>query len=540
MKGVSAVTRVLISDKLSDEGLAVLASAEGIEFDHKPGLSADQLKKILPDYDGLIIRSGTKVSAEIIEAGKKLRVIGRAGIGVDNVDLTAATARGIIVMNTPEGNTITTAEHAISLMTSLARMIPQATASMRAGNWEKTRFSGKELFDQVLGVIGLGNIGAIVADRARGLRMRVIAFDPLVSEERAERLGVDLVTLDELLARSDVITVHVPLTESTRGLIGRAAFAKAKQGVLIINAARGGIVDEQALLEAIESGKCAGAALDVFEKEPPPKDHPLLQREEVIFTPHLGAATETAQVNVAIAVAEQVRDYLQRGVVRNAVNLPSVSAEDLEVLRPFIVLGEKLGLFQGQVATGGISEIEVEYAGEIAGLNVQPISIAVLRGVLSPWFGDEVNYVNAPVIAQKQGIRVIETKSSEPEDFVSLVTVKVRERGGVVHLIAGTIFGRTQPRIVRIDDFRFEAIPEGPTFLIRNQDRPGVVGRVGTLLGDARINIKRMQLGLHLSNGQALQLLSVDPTPSAQDLEAVRALPGIEMALLLDLGARVA
>jgi len=540
MKGVSAVTRVLISDKLSDEGLAVLASAEGIEFDHKPGLSADQLKKILPDYDGLIIRSGTKVSAEIIEAGKKLRVIGRAGIGVDNVDLTAATARGIIVMNTPEGNTITTAEHAISLMTSLARMIPQATASMRAGNWEKTRFSGKELFDQVLGVIGLGNIGAIVADRARGLRMRVIAFDPLVSEERAERLGVDLVTLDELLARSDVITVHVPLTESTRGLIGRAAFAKAKQGVLVINAARGGIVDEQALLEAIESGKCAGAALDVFEKEPPPKDHPLLQREEVIFTPHLGAATETAQVNVAIAVAEQVRDYLQRGVVRNAVNLPSVSAEDLEVLRPFIVLGEKLGLFQGQVATGGISEIEVEYAGEIAGLNVQPISIAVLRGVLSPWFGDEVNYVNAPVIAQKQGIRVIETKSSEPEDFVSLVTVKVRERGGVVHLIAGTIFGRTQPRIVRIDDFRFEAIPEGPTFLIRNQDRPGVVGRVGTLLGDARINIKRMQLGLHLSNGQALQLLSVDPTPSAQDLEAVRALPGIEMALLLDLGARVA
>ena len=534
------MTRVLISDKLSDEGLAILEAAEGIEFDHKPGLSSDDLKKILPEYDGLIIRSGTKVSADVIEAGKKLRVIGRAGIGVDNVDLAAATARGIIVMNTPEGNTITTAEHAISLMTALARQIPQATASMRAGKWEKTRFSGKELFDQVLGVIGLGNIGSIVADRARGLRMRVIAFDPLVSEERAERLGVDLVSLDELIARSDVISVHVPLTESTRGLIGRDAFAKAKQGVLIINAARGGIVDEQALLEAIESGKCAGAALDVFEKEPPPKDHPLLQREEVIFTPHLGAATETAQLNVAIAVAEQVRDYLQRGVVRNAVNLPSVSAEDLEVLRPFIVLGEKLGLFQGQVATGGISEIEVEYAGEIAGLNVQPISIAVLRGVLSPWFGDEVNYVNAPVIAQKQGIRVIETKSAEPEDFVSLVTVRVRERGGVMHLIAGTIFGRTQPRIVRIDDFRFEAIPEGPTFLIRNQDRPGVVGHVGTLLGDAGINIKRMQLGLHLSSGQALQLLSLDPMPSSQVLEAVRALPGIEAALLLDLGARVA
>lgn len=536
---MSAVTRVLVSDKLSDEGLAILAEAEGIEFDHKPGLSPDELKKILPAYDGLIIRSGTKASADVIEAGKKLRVIGRAGIGVDNVDLEAATARGIIVMNTPEGNTITTAEHAIALMTSLARRIPQATASMRTGKWEKTRFNGKELFDQTLGVIGLGNIGSIVADRARGLHMRVIAFDPLVSEERAERLGVDLVSLDELIARSDVITVHVPLTESTRGLIGRAAFAKAKRGVLIINAARGGIVDERALLEAIESGKCGGAALDVFETEPPPKDHPLLQREEVIFTPHLGAATDTAQLNVAIAVAEQVRDYLQRGVVRNAVNLPSVSAEDLEVLRPFIVLGEKLGLFQGQIASGGISEIEIEYAGEIASLNVQPISIAVLRGVLAPWFGDEVNYVNSPVIAQKQGIRVIETKSTEPEDFVSLVTVRIRSRSGIVHLIAGTIFGRTQPRIVRIDDFRFEAIPEGPTFLIRNQDRPGVVGHVGTLLGNAGINIKRMQLGLQPSSSQALQLLSLDPTPSSKVVEDVRALEGIETALLLDLGARV-
>jgi D-3-phosphoglycerate dehydrogenase len=533
------VERVLISDKLSDEGLAVLEAAEGLSFDHKPGLSVDELKKILPEYDGLIIRSGTKVTAEIVEAAKKLRVIGRAGIGVDNVDLTAATARGIIVMNTPEGNTITTAEHAISLMTSLARQIPQATASMRQGKWEKTRFNGKELFDQVLGVVGLGNIGSIVADRARGLRMRVIAFDPIVSEERAERLGVDLVTLDELFERADVISVHVPLTDTTRGLIGREAFKKTKRGVLIINAARGGIVDEQALLEAIESGQCGGAALDVFEKEPPPKDHPLLQREEVIFTPHLGAATETAQLNVAIAVAEQVRDYLLRGVVRNAVNLPSVSAEDLEVLRPFIMLGEKLGLVEGQIATGGISEIDVEYAGEIASLNVQPITIAVLRGILSPWFGDEVNYVNAPVIAQKQGIRVIETKSAEPEDFVSLVTVRVRARGGATHLIAGTIFGRTQPRIVRVDDFRFEAIPEGPTFLIRNQDQPGVVGRLGTVLGNAGINIKRMQLGLHLSSGKALQLLSVDPMPSSEVLEAVRALPGIEVALLLDLGARV-
>src|SRR5215510_1772377 len=506
------MSRVLISDKLSDEGLAILAAAPGIEADHRPGLAPDELKKILTEYDGLIIRSGTKVTADVIEAGTKLRVIGRAGIGVDNVDLSAATQRGIIVMNTPEGNTITTAEHAISLMTSLARQIPQATASMRVGKWEKNRFNGKELYEQTLGVVGLGNIGSIVADRARGLRMRVIAFDPLVSDERAQRLGVDLVTLDELFAQADV---------------------------LIVNAARGGIVDETALLEAIEAKRVAGAALDVFEQEPPPKDHPLLQREEVIFTPHLGAATEKAQLNVAIAVAEQVRDYLTTGVVRNAVNLPSVSAEDLEVLRPFLVLGEKLGLFQGQVARGGISEIDVEYAGEIAERNVAPITVAVLRGILAPWVGDEVNFVNAPVVAQKHGVRVIETKSAAPEDYVSLLTVRVRAKSGEPHLVAGTIFGRTQPRIVRVDDFRFEAIPEGPTFLIRNQDRPGVVGRMGTLLGGAGINIKRMQLGLHLQTNQALQLLSVEPMPSPQILEAVRKLENVETAFLLDLGVRV-
>jgi D-3-phosphoglycerate dehydrogenase len=533
------MARVLISDKLSDEGLQILAAAApGLTADHKPGISPDELKKILPEYDGLIIRSGTKVTADVIAAGKKLRVIGRAGIGVDNVDLGAATARGIIVMNTPEGNTVTTAEHAISLMTSLARQIPQATASMRAGKWEKNRFNGKELFEQVLGVIGLGNIGSIVADRARGLRMRVIAFDPIVSEERAQRLGVDLVSLDELFAQADVITVHVPLTEGTRGLIGREAFAKMKKGVLLVNAARGGIVDEAALLEAIQAKKVAGAALDVFAEEPPPKDHPLLQREEVIFTPHIGAATEKAQLNVAIAVAEQVRDYLVSGVVRNAVNLPSVSADELQTLRPFVTLGEKLGLFQGQVAKG-ITEIDVEYAGEIAEQNVAPVTIAVLRGILAPWVGDEVNFVNAPLVAQKHGVRVIETKSAAPEDYVSLLTVKIRSRSGESHLVAGTIFGRTQPRIVRVDDFRFEAIPEGPTFLIRNQDRPGVVGRLGTLLGAAGVNIKRMQLGLHLQNNQALQLLSVEPMPSQQVLEAVRKLENVETALLLDLGARV-
>jgi D-3-phosphoglycerate dehydrogenase len=530
------MARVLISEKLSDEGRAILDGVPGVDVDYRPGVTADDLRKIIPLYDALIVRSGTKVTADLLAAADRLRVVGRAGIGVDNVDLPAATARGVIVMNTPEGNTITTAEHAVALMASLARRIPQATASMRAGKWEKSKFQGKELFNQVLGVIGLGNIGSIVADRARGLKMRVIAFDPLVSEDRAQRLGVDLVSLDDLFRRADIITVHVPKTRETAGLINEAAFEKMKPGVLIINAARGGIVDEAALLGALESGKVAGAALDVFEQEPPPADHPLLQRDDVVLTPHLGAATEQAQLNVAIAIAEQVREYLVRGVVRNAVNLPSVSAEELEQLRPFISLGEKLGLFQGQVAcAGGVKEVDVEYAGKVTELNVQPITLAVLKGLLTPWVGERVNYVNAPHIAQVHGVRVIESKAAEPEDFVSLMTVRVRTKEGE-HLVAGSIFGRTQARLVRVDDFRFEAIPEGPTILIRNMDRPGVVGKVGTLLGGHGINIKRMQLGLHPKTGEALQLLSVDPLPGDEVLATLRALDGVVSADLFDLG----
>jgi D-3-phosphoglycerate dehydrogenase len=530
--------RVLVSDSLSDEGLSILQRASGLETDYRPEIGPDDLRRILPEYDGLIIRSGTKVTADLLSVASRLRVVGRAGIGVDNVDLAAATERGVIVMNTPEGNAVTTAEHAISLLTSLARRIPQATASMRAGRWEKSKFSGMELFDRVLGVIGLGNIGSIVADRARGLRMRVIAFDPVVSDERAQRLGVELVSLDELFHRADAISLHVPLTKDTRGMIGRAAFEKMKPGVLVINAARGGIVDEAALLEALQSGRCGGAALDVFEQEPPPADHPLLQRDDVVLTPHLGAATEQAQLNVARAIAEQVVAYLLEGVVRNAVNMPSVSADELEELGPFIALGEKLGLFQGQVPED-VAEIEIEYAGEIAQLNVKPITIAILRGLLLPWLGDSVNYVNAPVLAQRRGIRVLESKAAEPEDFVSLISVRVRDRGGREHLACGAIFGRTQPRIVRVDNFRFEAIPEGTTLLLRNQDQPGVVGRVGTLLGDAGVNIARMQLGLDPQTGRALQLLSVQGNVDAALLGALRALPGVESVQLLELGRRV-
>lgn len=531
------MARVLISDKLADEGLQVLETSSDLQVDHKPGIEPDELRRILPEYDALIIRSGTKVTADLLEVADKLRVIGRAGIGVDNVDLPAATARGVIVMNTPEGNAITTAEHALALLTSLARRIPQASASMKAGRWEKAGFSGKELFNQVLGVVGLGNIGAIVADRARGLRMRVIAYDPIVSEERAQRLGVDLVSFNELLETADVITIHVPLTKDNRSLIGAEQFARMRDGVLLVNAARGGIVDEAALLQAIESGKVAGAALDVFETEPPPADHPLLQREEVIATPHVGAATEQAQLNVAIAVAEQVRSYLETGVVRNAVNLPPVSADELEQLRPYIVLGEKLGTFQGQTCTG-ISEIDVECAGELTELNVTPVTLAVLKGLLEHWVGERVNFVNAPHIAQERGIRVVESKAARHEDYRSVLTVRVKGDCGE-QLVAGTLFGRVQPRIVRVDNFRLEAVPEGPSLLIKNLDKPGVVGQVGTLLGEAGINISRMQLGLQLDGTRALQLLNVNPEPGRDVLDALRANPAIENVALLDLGSRV-
>lgn len=530
--------RVLISDKLADEGLAVLEAAEGIEFNLRPGIDADELRRIIGDYDALIIRSGTKVTADLLEAAERLRVIGRAGIGVDNIDLQAATSRGVIVMNTPEGNTITTAEHAISLMTSLARQIPQATASLKAGRWEKSRFRGIELFERVLGVIGLGHVGSIVADRARGLRMRVIAYDPLVSADRAQRLGVDLVTLDELYATSDVISVHVPLTKETRGLVDAAAFAKMKRGVLLINAARGGIVDEAALLAALEDGRVARAALDVFSTEPPPPDHPLLARDDVIATPHLGAATEQAQLNVAIDVAEQVRDYLLDDVVRNAVNLPSVPADQIDALRPYIVLGEKLGLFEGQRCES-FQEIEIEYAGEVAELDVQPITLAVLKGLLTPWVGDRVNFVNAPVLAQRRGIRVIESKSVQPEDFVSLVTIRLR-CGDETSRLSGAIFGRTQPRIVRVENYLLEAIPEGSMLLIENDDHPGVVGSVGGVLGELGINIARMQLGLRPGGTTALQLLNVEPEPDQAALERLRAIQGMRRVQLIDLGDPVA
>jgi D-3-phosphoglycerate dehydrogenase len=527
------LAKVLVTDGLAPQGFEILGRAPGIEVVDAPGMKPAQLLEAIADADALIIRSATQVTAEVIHAAKQLAVIGRAGIGVDNVDVGAATARGIVVMNTPGGNTVTTAEHAIALLVALARHIPQATASMKSGKWDKKSFIGMELFNRTLGVIGLGNIGRIVAQRARGLGMKVVAYDPFLSADAASKLEVELLDLDSLLERADALSIHVPRTPDTAGLLDRAAFAKAKPGVLVVNAARGGIVEEAALLEALDSGAVGGAALDVFEEEPPPADHPLVAHPRVICTPHLGASTEQAQVNVSIAVAEQVRDFLASGAIRNAVNVPSVSPELLEQVRPYLRLGEKLGRFQSQLEPGAIDEIEIEYAGEVAELRVAPITIAVLKGLLER-YSDRVNMVNAPVVAQERGIRVIETKSSRPIDFASAIITRVR--GTVDRLVAGAIFHGQQPRIVRIDDFMLEAIPEGPTILILNHDRPGVVGTVGTLLGEAQINISRMQLGLVRERQQAAMLVNVDQMPSDAVMEKLRALPHIITAQLVDLG----
>ncbi len=524
--------KVLVSDSLAPQGLEVLGKAPGLSVDYRPGCSPAELLEAIADAEGLVVRSGTRVTAAVIAAAPRLRVIGRAGIGVDNVDVAKATALGIVVVNTPEGNNVTTAEHAIALLVSLARHVPQATASMKAGHWEKNKFTGLELYNRTLGVIGLGNIGRIVAQRAQGLGMRVVAYDPHIHADVGGRLDVELVPLDELLARSDAITVHVPRTKETTGLLGREALRKARPGVLVVNAARGGIVDEAALLEALESGQVGGAALDVFEKEPPPRGHPLVAHERVICTPHLGASTEQAQLNVAVAVAEQVRDFLLQRVVRNAVNFPSLSPEMLEEVRPYLVLGEKLGRFQGQLCPGAIDEIEIEYAGEVADLRVAPITIAVLKGLLER-VSERVNMVNAPHVAQERGIKVIESKASRPRDFASAITTRVR--GCVDRLIAGAVFHGGQPRIVRIDDFMLEAIPEGPTILIQNHDRPGVVGNVGRVLGEASINISRMQLALVRERNEAAMLVNVDTSPPEPVLEELRNLPHMIAAQLVEL-----
>ena len=525
--------KILVSDNLSEKGVEIFKKAKGIQVDVKTGLAPDELKAIIKDYDGLVIRSATKVTAEIIKAADKLKVVGRAGIGLDNVDIPAASQRGIVVMNTPEGNTITTAEHAISLLLALARKIPQATASLKNKQWEKKKFQGKEIFNKTLGIIGLGKIGSIVADRAKGLKMQVIAYDPFIQQEVLLTKGIEPVTLEELYQRADFITIHTPKTKDTLGLINAQAIAKMKDGVMIVNASRGGIVDEKALYEGLKSGKVEGAALDVFETEPP-GECPLFSLDNFVCTPHLGASTDEAQENVAVAVAEQMVDYLLHGVIKNAVNVPSVSANLLERVKPYLVLAERLGAFQSQILQGGMTEVSIEYQGEVAGFDTKPMTVSVLKGLLTPILKDVVNFVNAPILARDRGIRVIESKTDTADDFLNLITLRVKTQK-MESCISGTLFGKYEPRIVRLNKFRLEAIPEGHMLLIHNEDKPGVIGSIGVTLGKHQINIEQMQVGQEKEKGENIILLTTDQAVSDPALKELTALPSVKKAQPLEL-----
>lgn len=530
---MSGTLKVLVSDNISPEGKAILDRAKGMEADVRAKVSADDLKAIIKDFHGLIVRSATKVTAEVIAAGENLRVVGRAGTGVDNIDLPAASKRGIVVMNTPGGNTLSAAEHTLSMILALARYIPQATASIKAGKWEKDRFLGTEVSDRTLGIIGLGNIGAIVAERAEALGMRIIGYDPFLSPDSAAKKKVDLVSLDDLFARSDFITLHTPLTVSTRNLINASSFPKMKKGVRIVNCARGGIIDEKALYEAIVSGKVAGAALDVFEKEPPGKN-PLLELDQVICTPHLGASTTQAQVKVSMAIAEQVVDYLLQGTVRHAVNLPSVSPEALALIRPYLILSEKIGKFQAQITPGRIQEVSVAYSGSVLDVDTALISMSLLKGLLEPILEEKINYVNAPIIARERGIKMVESKSRESQDYTTLLSVQVRTECAQ-NRVAGTLFGKNEPRIVRINEFVTEAIPEGNILFLHNQDEPGVIGNMGSMLASHGINIGQMHLSRDQIGGTAISLVHVDGRVSSKVLEALTGLPHILSARQIEL-----
>ncbi len=526
--------KVLISDNLAPVGEKILLDA-GLEVDVNTGLTPEELMKIIPEYEGLVIRSATKVTAEIIEAAANLKVVGRAGIGLDNVDVAAASKHGIVVMNAPDGNATTAAEHAIAMMVSLARNIPQATGSMKEGKWEKKRFMGRELTGKVLGIIGIGRIGSIVAERAQGLKMQVIAYDPHMPEELVKKLGVKLTSIDEVCRNSDFISVHVPMTKDTKHLISTAQFKSMKKDAMFIDCARGGVVDEKALYEALTAGEIAGAALDVFEVEPTSRENcPLLGLDNFICTPHLGASTSEAQENVAVAIAQQMAAYLNTGVVSNAVNVPSVSSEVLSKVGPYLTLAEMLGSLHMQIAKGGVEEVNLEYIGEFEELTTGPITVAFLKGLFTPILQDAVNYVNAPLIAKERGIRVVESKTGHSDDFTSLLSIRVKTTEGE-NMLAGTVFGKNEPRLVRMNTFRLEALPTGPMLFVYNKDVPGVIGALGTTLGQYDVNISRMTVGREKEHGRNIILLNTDNMISREILRAVQELEHIDDAMALEL-----
>jgi D-3-phosphoglycerate dehydrogenase len=515
--------RVLIADQLSPAAVKIFAD-RGVEADTKVGLTKDELLKIIDQYDGLAVRSATKADKDVIAAAKRLKVIGRAGIGVDNVDIPAATAAGIVVMNTPFGNSITTAEHAIAMIFALARQVPEANLSTQAGKWEKNRFMGVELYAKTLGIIGCGNIGGIVADRANGLKMKVIGYDPFLSPERAVELGIEKVELDELLARADIITLHTPLTEKTRNVLSKEALAKTKKGVLIVNCARGGLVDEAALREGLDSGHIGGAGFDVFTSEPA-KENVLFGAPNFIATPHLGASTNEAQENVALQVAEQISDYLMNGAVTNALNSPSVTADEAPKLKPFIALAEKLGAFAGQMVDQEMKRIEIAYLGEVSKLNLRPLTAAALAGVLRPALA-EINMVSAPSVATARGITVSENRQEMSPVYDSLMRITVTTEDGA-RAFAGAVIGGA-PRVVDIKGMELDA-PFAPAMLyVNNLDKPGFIGALGNLLGEAGVNIATFNLGRTASGGDAIALVGVDQIVDGGVLGRIKALPHVK------------
>ncbi|NIT12736.1 MAG: phosphoglycerate dehydrogenase [Candidatus Dadabacteria bacterium] len=518
--------KVLITDGLSKEGLDILKSSGKIDVDVKKGIEKKDLLKIIKDYDALIVRSATKATKELLDATDgKLRVIGRAGIGVDNIDIPYATKKGIVVMNTPEANAITTAEHTIAMMFALARKIPQAHNSLCSGEWKRDKFKGTEVYGKTFGIIGLGNIGKLVAERAHGLKMNVIAYDPFITEDAASKLGVELVELDELIERAEIVTIHTPLTPETKDLINKDTFDKMKEGVIIINCARGGVVNEEDLAAALKEGKIGGAALDVYVNEPPAPDHQLFTIDEnVVFTPHLGASTTEAQEKVGIAMAEQIQDFLLNDVVSNAVNMPSLSLDILNRMKPYLILLEKLGSLQGQLCKGGIEEIRIEYKGDVSEFDVSPLTVAALKGFLTPIMDVVVSFVNAPVIAKEKGINVVESKSSESEDYTSLVSIQVKTDEGKTR-VSGTIFGREEPRIVGVNGFPIDVIPEGYLLINENADKPGFIGALCTLLGNKNVNIARMHLGRESIGGKAISFINIDSPVSKEVEQEISKLP---------------
>jgi D-3-phosphoglycerate dehydrogenase len=523
--------RVLISDALSPAAIAIF-NERGVDVDFQPALGKDKdkLAEIIGDYDGLAIRSATKVTPKILENAKRLKVIGRAGIGVDNVDIAAATGKGVIVMNTPFGNSITTAEHAIAMMFAVAREIPAADASTQAGKWEKNRFMGAELTGKTLGIIGAGNIGSIVADRALGLKMRVIAYDPFLSPERAQELGVEKVELDDLLARADIITLHTPMTAQTKNILSAENLAKTKKGVRIVNCARGGLVDEAALRKLIDEGHVAGAAFDVFTEEPATAN-PLFGSPKVVCTPHLGASTSEAQENVALQVAEQMSDYLTRGAISNAVNFPSITAEEAPRLKPFISLAEKLGSFAGQITESGLKKVTITYQGDVAKQKIKALTSAAIAGLLRPMLAD-VNVVSAPVVAKERGVVIEETTREGHSDYESTITLTVVTEN-MTRSVTGTVFADGKPRIVEIKGIKIDADFAPSMIYVTNEDKPGFIGRFAGLLGEAGVNIATFALGRDEQGGSAICLVAIDGEAPAGLVDKIKAIPGVKRAKAL-------